>query len=240
MPPFSKDDQDLIERFIAAYNAIDQELRHRIKLDRYASFSQVVEQYSARSPSWIYGRTLKQYAELRNFISHSPAEPYARLAVPTLQVVERIEKIKDDLSQRIMPKFARKVITLKPEDSLATVLQVIEETSFSQFPVQEDNGLFRGLLTENGITRWLAHHVVAEMALVDFDEVRVTAVMGEEETQSNYLFVSRTSSVDEVFSQFASQPLLEAVLITHGGKSKERLLGIVTRWDVLDAGQGAG
>jgi predicted transcriptional regulator len=239
MPSHSTNGQDLIERFIAAYNGIDQELRHRVKLDRFATFSQTVDLYSARYPSWLDGRTLKQYADLRNFISHVSTEPYARLAVPTLQVVEGIEAIKANLSQRIIPRFARKVTALKPDDTLSQVLKVVKETSFSQFPVQELNGPFRGLLTENGTTRWLAHHTVAEMALVDFDDVRVAVVIGKEETDSNYMFVSRNASVNDVFSQFARHPLLEAVLITHSGKWNESLLGIVTRWDVLDAGQGA-
>lgn len=85
-------------------------------------------------------------------------------------------------------------------------------------------------LTENGITRWLANHI-GKLALVDFDDERVRTVLKEEEPRKNYLFLPRASSVDEVTSEFAHRPLLEGVLITHYGKSSERLLGMVTRWD---------
>ena len=36
-----------------------------------------------------------------------------------------------------------------------------------------DGKTFKGLLTENGITRWLAHYVSDELAIVDLDEVPI-------------------------------------------------------------------
>lgn len=86
-------------------------------------------------------------------------------------MVKGIETLKAKLLQRIFMKFERKVTALKPEDSLAQVLRLIKETSFSQFSVKEVDGRLRGLLTENGITRWLAHHMDAEIPLADFDDV---------------------------------------------------------------------
>jgi hypothetical protein len=39
--------------------------------------------------------------------------------------------------------------------------------------------------------------------------------------------------VDDVRGLFAAQPVLEAVLITANGSQAEKLLGMATRWDVL-------
>ena len=118
---------------------------------------------------------------------------------------------------------------------MATVLKTIKHRDYSQFPVYED-GRFRGLLTENGITRWLAHHVMTKLSLVELEDVPVKDVLESEERRRNYHFMPRDTRVDDVVAQFASGELLEAVLITATGKPSETLLGIATRWDILHIG----
>jgi hypothetical protein len=92
---------------------------------------------------------------------------------------------------------------------------------------------FRGLLTENGITRWLAGHVVRTLSLVELDDIHVGQVLRNEEKRGNYHFALRDTRVEDLSSLFAKQPLLEAVLITTNGKETEKLLGVATRWDIL-------
>ena len=95
--------------------------------------------------------------------------------------------------------------------------------------------LFRsGLLTENGITRWLAHHVDTKFSTVELDDVPVKAVLQNEEMLKTCCFVAGDIRVDDVSALFASHGELEAVLITTQGKESEPLLGIATRWDILD------
>jgi CBS domain-containing protein len=89
------------------------------------------------------------------------------------------------------------------------------------------------LLTENGVTRWLAGHVVRTLSLVELDDIRVEQVLRNEEERRNYHFVPRDVRVDDVSALFAKQALLEAALITTNGKETEKLLGIATRWDIL-------
>ena len=57
-------------------------------------------------------------------------------------------------------------------------------------------------------------------------------VVAEQENRQNWTFLARDARVDSVIERFASNPLLEAVLITQRGKDTEALLGIATRWDV--------
>jgi predicted transcriptional regulator len=131
-----------------------------------------------------------------------------------------------------VPRFQRSGEVVTPDESLAKVLKRVSQKEYSQFPVY-DGDKFRGLLTENGITRWLAHHVSKKMSLVELEEVPIKQVLPEEETRPNWLFVSRNHTVDEVKGLFAEKELLEAVLITDAGKPAEKPIGIVTRWDVL-------
>ena len=114
---------------------------------------------------------------------------------------------------------------------MAAVLRIISQRDYSQFPVF-DGQEFRGLLTENGITRWLAQHVVRELSLIDLEDVLVSKLIQAEEQRPNWIFVSRNLSVDEAKLLFNEKKRLEAILITQNGNRTERLLGLITRWDV--------
>ncbi len=181
---------------------------------------------------------LRSFGDLRNVIVHAKVRPNQHLATPSLWAVERIERIRDGLTSPglAIPTFQREVRTVKATDKLLQVLRLIRQCDYSQFPVYEDDR-FRGLLTENGITRWLAHHVVkVRQPLEQATKVSVKSLLGEEEHHKNYQFVRRSAPVDELLVTFAKQPLVEALLITETGKRTEKLLGLATRWDILQYG----
>ena len=222
-----------IERFLAAYNAIDAELRDRINVETWMPLSEVIESYARKNQYWQDERELRTFSKLRNFVVHSTTKAHEQLAVPTEDVVQDIEQIHTRLFERVIPRFSRKVTTIQPRQSLADVLRIIDKTDFSQIPVY-DGDQFVALLTENGITRWLAHHLKTEMSLVDMAEVSVDTILEEEENRKNVLFASRRTSVDRVASRFGQSPFLEAVILTETGKRYQKPLGIVTRWDIID------
>jgi len=89
------------------------------------------------------------------------------------------------------------------------------------------------LLTENGVTRWLARHVSQSVSSVRLGDIQVLQVLQNEEERTNHQFVRHDMRVDDVTALFAKQTLLEAVFVTASGDETENLLGIATRWDIL-------
>lgn len=224
----------LVERFLAAYNRIDAELRRRLSLDTFPSFTRVVGEYADKHRYWQEAPRLETYADLRNLITHTSIEAFQRVAIPTQVVVEDIERIEKELDERVFPRFQSDVTTVGWQNSLKDTLAHIDSTGFSQFPVYAGENDFRGLLTENGITRWLARTSNGKVDTIDLGAVTIAAVMAQEEARENVMFVARTTPFLDVREAFVRRPLLEAILITHSGKDTQGLLGIVTRWDMLD------
>lgn len=232
----AKEQLALIERFLVAFNEIEHHLRAFLSEPAETSFTRLIDLYGKGHSTWMdrHGYQLRIYADLRNSLVHLRRKPEQYLSVPLPHVVEHIEQICDLLTSPIMviPEFQRSVYKLRLQDPLSIALKAVSENDYSQFPVCDDEGEFSGLLTENGITRWLADHVVNQLTLVDFQETSIAEVLRREESRSNYRFVARNTAVLDVVSMFSSEPLLEAVLITEAGKSDQGLLGIVTRSDV--------
>lgn len=238
--PLSREQLDLIERFIAAQNAIEHHLRDYFGTSKHLAYTRMVREYARRNPSWRDEDTLVKYAQLRNVIVHDKLEAYHYLSVPVLHVVEEIEAIRDRFlnPERVYPQFKGDVITVQLSTSLSDVLKLISKHHFSQFPIY-DADQFCGLLTENGITHWLADHTVETMTLVELAEVPVEAVLQNEEARANYQFVARHTLVDDVVAKFSDNIFLEAALITHSGKTSQRLLGMITRWDIMSKARGS-
>lgn len=233
---FSEEQLILAERFLAAYNAIDRHLREVMQKPNHQGFSSLVREYGSGHPRWMdrEGSHLFAFADLRNVIVHNKVEPYRYLSIPLPEVVQAIEAIRDHLldPERVIPTFQEEVVIVTPQTPLSAVLRLISERGFSQFPVYERNQ-FRGLLTENGITRWLAHYRVSTETIVELEDETVERVLAREEDRRNWAFVSRDTPVDDVVEMFAAEPLLEALLITHSGSPAQAPLGIITGWDIL-------
>lgn len=220
-------------RFESAYNEIDAWMRKTTRLGRDAGFIAGLLEFERKLPLGTDGDFLRSAAELRNVLIHRRTLPHLEMATPTETVVLRLEAIRDRMLNppKVYDRFQKKVTKVTPKDSLEDVMRIVSESDYSQFPVMDGNQ-FIGLLTENGITRWLARKIVGSMSLVDFADAQVSELIGNEECRENFLFVSRRAAIAEVREKFRGNGLLEAALITENGRQNEKLLGLISRWDM--------
>jgi predicted transcriptional regulator len=230
----SKQDQIRHEAFVHRYNAIDSELRRQLRKTRATKFIDLVSEYESRGCAADDAECLRLAAALRNFVVHEPKKPADFCAIPTGQMLDRLAVILDRLQnpERVIPRFARPVDVVAPTDTLQAVLTKIHSRDFSQFPVYAESR-FKGLLTENGLTRWLARHVVNKIPLVDLEEVYVDELLHEQEQRDNYQFIDAGLTIKGLRAIFRDSPLVEAALITATGRRTEALQGIATRWDIV-------
>lgn len=230
----SDEQRQLAEEFVTAYNAIDGHLRKHLGADRRTPFSSVVRDIAVKHPSWLDTDLLLTVAELRNVLVHKRTKPWEFVAVPTKGIVDRLKGLESHLlnPRRVHEAFQREVEILSVDDSLADALKIISMRDYSQFPIFAGDQ-FKGLLTENGITRWLANQVVTELSLIELNDIKIRAVLRKEEKRKNWVFVPRDETVDALVERFSRAEPLEAALITQHGKKTENLLGIATRWDIL-------
>ena len=237
--PNSQAELDLIERFIVAYNAIDAHLQSSFG-HATSSFRSLVDLHAKKHRWWKDAELLRTVAGLRNLLVHEKVAPYEYPCVPTEILVTRLEAVRERFlhPQLAIPQFEREVITVKAEDSLAQVLKLIDTLQITHFPVYKSYGShqkFAGVLTENGITRWLAEHIAKEASLIELNDEPIGEVLAREEKRRNYEFAASGAKVEELSHRFHENAYLEAVLITRSGHAEEKLLGIITRWDILHA-----
>jgi predicted transcriptional regulator len=227
------DERKRIQSFLYRFNRLDAQLRRKVGLlRRDGTFNFVVRNYVRANPNSIDVDLLYTLAGIRNALVHEALGEADYPVVPTHSIIKQFDQLLEELVAplRVIPTFRTKVDTVTPEQVLTSVLQLIKRRDFSQFPVY-NNYKFAGLLTENGITRWLAK--AAGRPVPDFDGVRVIRLLRDEESDETCAFVAAAEEVQTVRAMFANRALLEAVLITENGNSRPPLKGIITRWDML-------
>jgi CBS domain-containing protein len=222
-------------RFLTAFNRIDAAMRKATGLseDLATPFSTVARRFR-ESIHFPNVDLLVAATDLRNVIVHKNLDPSVEVAIPAEHIVSKLERIAGELEspERVEARIAPdKLATVTADDSLKDVLHLIREKKYSQFPVIED-GKIIGLLTENGIARWLSAEVAKE-SLIEFSDATVSKILKHEEERPNMALVGRYALIGQVRMQFSQNALLEAVIITQAGKADQQPLGILTRWDFI-------
>lgn len=225
---------DLCSRFLLAFNVIDEHLRQETRLqERDVSFKRVLDEYATKHRGWSFERDLRRCVGLRNVLVHDQFRPGQPPAIPTAKSLELIERIRDALlkPRKVLPDFQRPVVTAAPLEKIDKLLGRIRDADYSQFPVVAGTE-FLGLVTENGITRWLAQRMTKD-SMLELADHAVCEVLECEEARDNFVFVQRSTLIEDLIEAFRDQPGLEAALITERGDRTTSFLGIATRWDIV-------
>ncbi|MFC4024611.1 CBS domain-containing protein [Oceanobacillus longus] len=191
------------ERFITAFNRIEKEIK-ALLIKKEMGFSRAVR--VLRDSNAIINRytdDLLEFAELRNAIVHNKIDMAFAIAEPHDTVVERIERIEQELTRprKVDPLFIRKVISFQQNEPMSNMLEVINHKGITKFPVYNDDE-FQGLITHKGITKWLAKGM--QDGTVPLLDTKLKEIL-QCEKNDNYKFISRNASVYEAMEIFKEQ-----------------------------------
>jgi len=223
----SPEELQRIERFVAAYNALDDWLQSH--LPEPSTFRSAVDFWAKRHPFWRDAETLRTFAALRNFLVHEKTEPFDYPCVPSQAAVEEIERIRERALHpaRIGDKFGREVLLLRPSDSIENALHLMRERDVSRVPIYDD-ARFIGVLSERDIARFLADCLVQGETFSP--QARLESVLPRQSKRQTFRFAPPETSVTQAAFWFGENTFLEAILISP--RDGARPSGIVTRGDV--------
>ncbi|WP_391206255.1 CBS domain-containing protein [Psychrobacillus sp. L4] len=225
------------DRFITAYNRIDQLMKEIIGTQDHLAFFRVIDM--AKKKNAIirrYEADLREYGDLRNAIIHHRTSTEYAIAEPHEDVVLKMEEMEVALTKPITVgnMFQTKVTTFQRTDFLSYALKVISDKKYNQFPVY-DGTEFKGLITPVGITMWLASTV--DSASFSRKKTTLGEILTHENGRENHQFIGRNASVYEALEIFKAAITrgrrLEALLITEDGKPNTNLIGIVTPMSMM-------
>lgn len=225
------------ERFIAAYNQIDYSLRTIYDFKRSMSFSDVVRRSVVlNSVVRKYEEDLIDYGRLRNAIIHNGNKKYI-IAEPHDNIVTKIEKLANLISE---PPVAidrvgnKEVITINYDMKIATAMELISRTGYSNLPIYDGEKLI-GILNGRKLISVLGQKIGEKVNIQDYImNTEVSTVVENMGDDYYFMLADEDLTIDDAMNYFENNRKLLIILITKNGKDTGKPLAIITAADIID------
>ncbi len=220
--------------FLAIFNRIEKWMQGQLERPQNMGFTQMAHVLKKRKDLQIarYEDDLIQIAQLRNAIVHDMISPDFVIAEPNDWVIKKIREIEHELlmPEKLNVRFRKKVMAFEYSTPFSTLLHIIADKGYSQFPIY-NKGRFVGLLTTQGIGQWLAKE--SQKGAVVIDNQQISDIMDMDRKRLSVQFMSGEQFVFQAVKLFQENPRLETILITHNGRPGGDLIGIIRPKDLF-------
>lgn len=180
--------------------------------------------------------------EVRNLLSHKakingeyPVQPSQSM----LDLLDKVlERVVDPLRVTDIYTPKNKLLWGDINGFVLPTMAQMHKAAHSHIPVLK-NGVVAGLFSENAILRWIlkndTHKIAEELRFADMADI----IALDSYHNESFRFVARdtyAAQLSDMFDQAQSKgEKIGMIFVTHSGKETEKLLGIVTAWDVAAA-----
>lgn len=232
--------RDLAQQFVAIYNDLDHYMRKKLHAATYVDHGQLLREMAEKQLIFKEHVTeLRLFSEIRNLIVHNPYPNINPIFFPHKALVERyreiLNKIKHPPKAMSIAIPASTIFTVKLKDKVHDVLDVMIKKTYTYVPVMDD-GKFIGVFSESVLACYYGENkdfIMGKEALVeDFKEF----LPFEKHSNEFFVFVPRNSLLSDVLDIFQKnlkvRKRVAVVYVTETGKKEEKLLGMITAWDI--------
>ncbi len=235
------EDKVLYERFLSIYNQLDSYMRKTLKSETYTDHSHLL-QLMARTHRLFarYEHELKVFANLRNVLVHNPFMETANpIAVPNSAIVERYQQINKAIlnppTALSIAIPAAMIYTTTLDSPALPVMKLMNDKVYTHVPVIEKESMV-GVFSENTILSYLTHNedsiITSDLTIREFCDF----IGFDKHTGEHFSFIGRDAMLADVYAMFnaavKAHKRLGMLFITQHGKESEKLLGIITAWDL--------
>lgn len=227
-----------IDRFLDLYKRMEDALEDKYRNSR-RRYSSVVFEFAKDYDSAPIRDKLDVCREIRNLLTHNanlggvpivePSEPVLRAMEEVLEFVQKPPLALD---------FATKgdqVMKAGLNQKVLRLMEVMDKNGYSHIPVMQE-GAFCGVFSVGSVFRYLLRSK-GKGITPDTTLKELGVVLQVHEHMENYEFVSKETSYIEVRRKFEKvkgrNQRVAVIFITESGNPGERLLGMLTPWDVL-------
>ena len=177
--------------------------------------------------------------EVRNVLQHRQRLEGDYAVVPSegmlstmRRIVERVEKL--PCAYDLCTK-TRMLLSAGPHDGMRKVMRGMVRRGFSHVPILED-GRVVGVLSERTLASYLLTDTIVEVDQEVTLDLVARLLPLDAHGSEVFAFVARDALATDVAAMFQDalerKERLGAVFVTHNGKQGERLLGMLTSWDM--------
>ena len=179
--------------------------------------------------------------KIRNLLSHGECKVEGKTAIEINENI--IEKLKEIISLLENPplvtsRYITEMFVVDLEEKLEKLIKVMNEKKISHVPVLDKDKKLVGVFSENTIFSKLSEDEIIEIGkeykVKDYEKY----IKLENHSSEYFDFIKRNeelASAQNLFNKsIKKDKKLVMLFVTENGKKNEKILGILTPWDLLD------
>lgn len=177
--------------------------------------------------------------EVRNLLTHNPKIGGSYAVEPSDEMLALLDKVKERVSNPVRARDiyvpTGKLLWRKPEDSVLETLKLMRNNVYSRVPILQ-GGRVIGLFSKNTLFSYIIDRgsVTVEKDLVFKD--LMDYLPPERHNDETYRFIPEDMPLAKISDLFGKalkhSDKIGMLFVTKNGKPGEKLLGILTAWDV--------
>ncbi len=223
------------DEYIQKFKELESVVKETFNLQDWDSVTNFL---SKREEYKKFREEIKYCQEVRNLLQHKQKISGEYPIQPTDEMIAFLESTIDLVKNRkncgeiMVPKS--KMFWKNPKDKIYDTLPKMKNASYSHVPILDERGCVLGVFNLFSFFNIMADGVLEKGPC--FDDVKEYIALDYHRTET-YRFVSRELYVDELKEYFektySGGKRLSMVFVTQNGNPTEKLLGIISPWDVL-------
>ncbi len=153
---------------------------------------------------------------------------------------DELEKIIVKMKEKIFNKAIKMkdMFTITLNSKLADTLKIMEEKNYTYVPVLNKDEKLIGVLTENTLLAYIVKNSMCFLIDENTEIIELEDLIPISKNRNEgFEFVSKNTNIIEVEKKFndtfADGKRLSVIYITQNGLSSEKILGMVTAWDII-------
>ncbi len=229
------------EEFLSLYRTLEHLLSQRPETREAKRFQSPIMAYLHSAEGKLFREELDLCREIRNILVHSPEIGGQAIIEPSAVLVECLKEIIEHVKRPPLALNyatpAELIFSASLSDNALRTMRRMQRDGFSHLPIFE-NGLFFGVFSVSTLFSDAVEHGGCDLnADTKLDRFRALIPIHTHRTEQ-FLFLPKTANYFEARVLFERPTKhdrrLAAIFITKSGDPKDRLLGMITPWDVLD------
>ena len=179
--------------------------------------------------------------KIRNLLSHGECKIEGKVAIEINENI--IEKLKEIISLLENPppvtsRYISEMFVVDLEEKLEKLIKTMNEKKISHVPVLDKDKKLVGVFSENTIFSKLSDDEIIEIGKEYQVKDYVKYIKLENHSSEYFDFIKRNeelTSAQNLFNKsIKKDKKLVMLFVTENGKKTEKILGILTPWDLLD------
>lgn len=229
---------DRTEAFIEKYKELEEAVRTTYRLGNADSISRFL---ADKREFYKENNEIRYCQEVRNLIQHKYKIDSKYTVEPTEAMLEFMDALIDKVKNRPLCMSiaipAQKIYSRTIYDTILDTMSVMREKTYTHVPIMED-GRIIGVFDENCLFTYLCDHEIVGIEEEDTFHGEIHNYLSlEQRDMEEFIFIRSDMYVDELVDIFEKAfdkgKRISVVFLTKNGRKEEKVLGLITPWDIL-------